>query len=236
MVRIAIVEDEEAYIQEIMDYLKRYEEEYKEKLSIAVFHDGDEIAAHYNAQFDIILMDIQMGFMDGMAAAEEIREWDKEVVIIFITNMAQYVVRGYQVDALDYILKPITYFGFSQTLQKAVNKIKRQTSIYLSVPVKGGIYKMNLSSLLYVESQGHTLDYHMQDEVICARGNMADVEKELEGLGFFRINKGCIVNLKYVDVVLDNNCVLDGEVLPVARARKKQLLKELTEYIREVVK
>ena len=98
----------------------------------------------------LILMDIQMKFMDGMSAAEEIREKDSRVVIIFITNMTQYAVRGYEVDAMDYILKPVKYFTFSQKLQKALNRIRQRREAFLTVAVKGGMYKIPVEDLFYI--------------------------------------------------------------------------------------
>lgn len=112
MLRIAIVEDEDSYISVLKGFLERYKEESGEQMEITVYHDGDEIAAFYKAQFDIILMDIEMKFIDGMTAAEEIRQKDTTVSIIFITNAPQYAIRGYEVGALDYILKPVSYFTF----------------------------------------------------------------------------------------------------------------------------
>ena len=100
MLRIAIVEDEENYISVLKDYLERYKRESGEQIEVTVYHDGDEIAAFYKAQFDIILMDIEMKFIDGMTAAEEIRKSDASVAIIFITNAPQYAIRGYEVGAL----------------------------------------------------------------------------------------------------------------------------------------
>lgn len=236
MVKIAIVEDEENYISEIKEHLKQYEEESGEKFSVSVYSDGDGIVSRYKGQFDIILMDIHMKFIDGMTAAEEIRRIDSEVIIIFITNMTQYAIRGYEVDALDYILKPVTYFTFSQKLQKAVDKVKKREKYYLSVPIKGGMHKIDLSSLLYIESQGHILNYHMQDQVVSNREKMSNIEEKLAHHGFFRINKGCMVNLKYVDTVIEGNCILNGETLPVARLKRKLFLEKLTEYISEAVK
>ena len=89
---------------------KLFSKENGEVFNITVYSDGDQIVHKYKSQFDIILMDVEMKFMDGMSAAEEIRKVDTEVVIIFITNMAQYAIRGYAVDALDYVLKPVSYF------------------------------------------------------------------------------------------------------------------------------
>ena len=94
MIRIAVVEDEEYYVNQLTGYLNEYQKTEKEELDITVYRDGDAVTAEYKSQFDIILMDIQMKFVDGMTAAEEIRKMDSEVVIIFITNMTQYAIRG----------------------------------------------------------------------------------------------------------------------------------------------
>ena len=105
MIRIAIVEDEEAYVQQLISYLHEYQKTANEEIAVTVYRDGDEITSKYKSQYDIILMDIQMKFVDGMTAAEEIRSIDSSVVIIFITNMTQYAIQGYKVGAMDYILR-----------------------------------------------------------------------------------------------------------------------------------
>ena len=110
MIKIAIVEDDAIYSSQFKQYLNKYELENGEDFDITFYSDGDMIVEDYHSQFDIILMDVEMRFMDGMTAAEEIRKTDKEVVIIFITNMPQYAIRGYAVEALDYILKPVSYY------------------------------------------------------------------------------------------------------------------------------
>ena len=92
MIRIALVEDEESYVATLREFLARYERERGERLQITVFSDGDEIALGYRSEYDVILMDIEMRFMDGMTAAEEIRRVDPEVIIIFITNSPQYAI------------------------------------------------------------------------------------------------------------------------------------------------
>ncbi len=236
MFKVAVVEDEDIYIKEIQEYFMQFEGETGNKFCITVYHDGDGLLNSYQGQFDIIFMDIQMKFVNGMSAAEQIRELDSEVIIIFITNMAQYAVKGYEVDAMDYILKPVTYFTFSQKLQKALNKIKKQPEIFITIPIKGGISKIGISSLLYVESHGHILNYYTQEGMISSRARLADVEEVLGRYGFFRINKGCIVNMKYVDTVLDGNCYMEGAALPVARNKKKAFMDKLTEYIGEAMK
>ena len=131
MIRIAIVEDDRVYAGTLQEYLCRYEKESGEIIQSTLFEDGEDIAVGYRAEYDIILMDIEMQFMDGMSAAETIRKVDEEVTIIFITNMAQYAIRGYSVNALDYVLKPVSYFAFSQRLDRAVSRLRKKKSTTL---------------------------------------------------------------------------------------------------------
>ena len=144
VIRIAIVEDDKVYQEQLTGYLHQYEQESGERFLITLFTDGDEITENYGSNFDIILMDIQMPFMDGMTAAECIRGKDSEVVIIFITSMPQFVMRGYTVDALDYVLKPISYFAFSQRIERALarmEKRKKKLSVdYLDEKIDAKIY------------------------------------------------------------------------------------------------
>lgn len=116
MIRIAIVEDEEDYVNQLTKYLQDYQKNSNEEIDVTVYRDGDEITSKYKSQYDIILMDIQMKFVDGMTAAEEIRNIDSKVIIIFITNMTQYAIQGYKVGALDYILKPISFLRSANAL------------------------------------------------------------------------------------------------------------------------
>ena len=236
MIRIALVEDDPACREQLRGYLDRYGKESGEKLSITTFADGDEIALHYTADYDIILMDIEMKFMDGMTAAEEIRKVDPEVVIIFITNMAQYAIRGYAVDALDYVLKPVSYFAFSQRLERAIGRMKRRARRYMTIAIRGGARKLDISRILYVESQGHNLVFVTDGEEHTTTGTIREVEEKLESFGFFRCNKGCLVNLEHVDGVRDGCAIVGGHALPISRGRKNEFLAALTDYVGEVVK
>ena len=116
MLHIAIVEDEERYAAELEEFIRRYGEETSRQISVTHYQDGEDLVEDYRGGFDILLMDIQMKFMDGMTAAEKIREQDQEVQIIFITNRNDYAIRGYEVDALDYVLKPVSYYIFGSII------------------------------------------------------------------------------------------------------------------------
>lgn len=230
MIQIAVVEDEQLYIKQITEYLKRYEEEEKEEIQITVYRDGDGITSEYRAQFDIILMDIQMKFVDGMSAAEEIRHLDSEVIIIFITNMTQYAIRGYEVDAMDYVLKPVTYFAFSQRIKKAIARIKRRTGRYITLSAKDGIIRLNVDDIYYVESQGHNLIYHTVGGEHTASGTMKSAEEQLGPFGFSRGNKCYLINLEHVEGIRGNCAIVKGESLQISRPRKNDFMQALTRH------
>lgn len=236
MIRVALVEDDPNYREELMEYLKRYEQESGEKFRIRVFTDGDEIAEEYRAEYDIILMDIEMTFMDGMTAAERIREVDSEVVIIFITNMPQFVMKGYTVDALDYVLKPITYFAFSQRIDRALSRMKKRTRKYITIEIKGGMQKLDVSKITYVEVNNHDLIFHTLSGDYLTKGAMKEVEANLGAENFFRCNKCYLINLEYVESVQNFDVILGKDAVQVSRARKKALLDALNDYLNEVGK
>lgn len=236
MVKIAIVEDEDQYAEELQGYLHQYEKEQGETFDIKVFTDGDQIIHRYKAEYDLILMDVEMKFMDGMSAAEEIRKVDTEVVIIFITNMAQYAIRGYAVDALDYVLKPVSYFAFSQRLNRALGRMKKREQKVLTINVKGGAVRVDAANVYFVESQGHNLIFHTAAGDYESAGTMKDVEDNLSQAHFFRGNKGYMINLAHVDGIQEGCAVVKGSVLVLSRSRKRDFMEALTSYWGEAVK
>ena len=138
MVHIAIVEDDDHDKARLKKCLKKYEEEKQERFEITEFSDGEDITTDYTAKYDLILLDIEMAFMNGMSAARRIREVDPDVELIFITNMPQYAIQGYKVNALDYLLKPVSYFSFAETMNKALKRIGASEKKYVVVATKGG--------------------------------------------------------------------------------------------------
>ena len=149
MTRIAIVEDEAAVREQLAGYVQRYTRQYGTQFEVTMFTDGVEILEDYRPVYDIIFLDVEMQHLDGMETARRIRELDSDVLLIFITNMAQYAIKGYAVGALDYVLKSVPYFAFSQQLQKAVNQLAKRTRHYLAVPVDGGMRRLDAATIYY---------------------------------------------------------------------------------------
>lgn len=234
MIRLALVEDDEVYRSQLKEYITRYAQSSGERFTVQEFEDGDEIALGYKAEYDIILMDIEMKFMDGMMAAEEIRKVDTEVIIIFITNSPQYAIKGYAVDALDYVIKPVSYFAFSQRLARAIERLQHRSRHFIQVNTRERTHKLDVKQLYYIESQGHDLFFHTADGEFQGSGSMQDFENRLENYGFFRCNKGYLVNLEYVDTVQGEDVIVHGERVAVSRAKRKAFLDALNNYINGV--
>ena len=231
MIKLAIVEDEDHFADELTDYIEKYSQESGTLFEVTRYRDGDEIAEEYTGEYDIILMDIQMQFMDGMTAAEHIRKLDKDVVIMFITNMINYAIRGYQVDALDYVLKPITYFAFSQKLERAVSRVRNRSQYSVTISTRDGVMKIISDDIYYIESEGHNLVYHTRSGDFTTRAKMQDAEGMVSEFGFFRANKGYLINMHHVDGVKDGCAVVNKELLPISRSRKNDFMTALADYI-----
>ncbi len=233
MIEIAIVDDEDSYVQTLLEYLSKYENDSGNRIHTTVYHDGDELLQNFGCQFDIILMDIQMKFMDGMSTAEEIRKLDTKVLIMFITNLMDYAIRGYEVDALDYVVKPVEYFSFSQKLNRAIQRLDKRSGYEMSINVPAGLKRVSSDSIYYIESDRHNLIFHTTEGQFVTRAKMQDYDNDLSGHGFFRSNKGYLVNLRYVEGIEQGCCVIQGDYLPVSRSKKKEFMKALTQYISE---
>lgn len=228
MVSIAVVEDDPQFVQDIENYLKRFEIESGESFTIKHFSDGYAIVDGYRANYDIILMDIEMGLMNGMEAAREIRKSDDEVTIIFITSMARYAIQGYSVRALDYVLKPVSYTAFAETLKKAISGVRRKTERYITVNYKDGIVKLKAADISWIESRGHRLTFHTQSgEYETTVYSMKEMEGKLAGDAFLRASSGTLVNLRRVTGA-KNGCVeVDGQQIPISRGRKAEFMSAL---------
>lgn len=234
MIKIAVVEDEQEYQKTLKEYLRRFEGECGQILQPTFFSDGLDIVEEYEPVWDIILMDIRMKHLDGMKAAERIRSCDSAVLIIFITTMAQYAIQGYEVDALDFVLKPITYSQFSLKMQKALvmlKKTKHTEEKYLMLPDGERKKRVSVNDILYIEVINHDLHIVTNAGVYVMRYSMQKMEKELEAFHFVRCSNSYLVNLKNVTGTGKETVLTGAYELPVSRPKKKQFLKALSDYL-----
>ena len=236
MIRVAVVEDDAEVQGVLQEYIRRYTRQYGTEFEVSVFADGMDILDNYRAVYDIIFLDVEMKHLDGMTTAERIRQMDADVILIFITNMAQYAIRGYSVGALDYVLKPVSYFAFSQRLNRAISRMKKREQKVITVNIKGGAVRINIANIYYIESQGHTLILHTILGKYETTGKMKEMEEKLAEMNFCRGNKGYLINLQHVERIQDGCALVKGENLTLSRARRKVFMEALTRYWGEVIK
>lgn len=232
MIRIAIVEDEASASSQLVQYIERYCEKSGILHEVKIFDNPVSFLDAYKVDFDVIFLDIMMPDMDGIRAAHKVRERDGEVPIIFVTNMRQFAIKGYEVGALDFIVKPVSYYGFEIAFRKALRAIAQRQEAQVTVFVRGGAKRVAVSDLRYVEVSLHRLIYHLIEESVETGGNLKDVEQALYPLGFRRCNHCYIVNMRYVTEIRENSVILGpgAEELQVSRSKKKAFLGELSKY------
>ncbi len=232
--KIAIVEDEKSSRELVKKYIQRYSVEHNRSFNVVEFEDGKDIITDYADDYDIIFLDIEMTHSNGMEVAESIRKIDKHVIIIFKTNMAQYAIKGYSVDALSFLLKPVPYFAFSQEFKRSLDKLDARKDSFILVNVDSGIQKVLTSDINYIESMKHTLIIRTKTGDISMRGVMKDMENKLLKYNFFRCNNCYLVNLSKVNGIQGEFAVVGDETLKMSRGRKKPFLEALTSYVGEV--
>ena len=231
MIRIAMVEDEAAVREQLMGYVQRYTRQYGTEFSVTEFADGVDILENYRPVYDILFLDVEMKHLDGMETARRVRELDKDVIIVFITNMAQYAIRGYEVDALDFVLKPVSYYQFSTKLERALQRIRRRRGGQVALQVSGGVQLLDTDDILYLETRDRLLHYHTATDTWSVRGSLLKAEKDLAAYHFARCNQCYLVNLRHVRGVQDDLVQVGEERLEISRRQRTAFLAALAAYV-----
>ncbi|GAA0799728.1 LytTR family DNA-binding domain-containing protein [Faecalicatena orotica] len=231
MIRIAIVEDDKNSVDMLEDYIGRYQKEKKRKITTEYFRDGLEFISEYKACYDLILMDIEMPHLNGLDAARKLRMMDMHVCLIFITNMAQYAINGYEVQALDFMVKPVGYFNFSLKLDKVIRICDRQQSKYIFIPADEGNMKLDVDEILYIESYKHYLFLHTERGEFKIRSTMSDFMEKLPEDRFSCCSKSYCVNMGCITCFRSEFVKVNDVELRISRTYKKSFLDKMTTYI-----
>jgi DNA-binding LytR/AlgR family response regulator len=230
-VRLAIVEDEVRVQEQLKSYVLQYYQGRTNEVEISLFSDGDEILEDYSASYDVIFLDIQMKHLDGMDTAQRIRERDEDVYLVFITNLANYAIRGYSVNALDFVLKPVNYLMLRQLLIRVEHLLAQKPKRYITLPTETGLTRIDVSQIEYVETEGHAVCIYTEQETFHLRQSMKSVEEMLADYGFFRCNSCYLVNLRHVERIENGVAIVHGKPLAISRPRHKAFMEALTKYL-----
>ena len=233
MLRIAIVEDEKQHQANLVEQLSQYEKDHNEQFVVRTFFDGIDILDDYTADYDVIFLDIHMKYQDGMSTAKKIRELDENVIIIFITALAQYAIEGYKVNAMDFILKPVVY----EQLEIAMDKVlltarKYQKNKQLMVLDNGGKRKVSTDDIFYIEVVAHDMFFYTKQGTFQQRGTtLKDMAEELEPFHFIKSGQSQLVNLRYVENISGDVVTLPNAEIFLSRSRKKAFITAFAEYV-----
>lgn len=231
--KILIVEDEAAAAQALKDALERYGAEHAVQFKTTCITSALNVTEAAFSAADLVFMDIDLPGGNGLDTAIELRRHNHTTPLVFVTNLAQYAVRGYAAEALDFIVKPFTYGAFAMRMDRALAVMQRQAQRSITLKSRDGIRVVTASDLVFIETQGHGVRYHLADggsfEV---RESLTHAFDALVGSPFLRVSSSCAINMAFVRGVHDLEVTLaDGTTAWISRANRKRCLDELARYL-----
>ncbi len=230
MYHIAVVEDERRAAEEISDMVSRYFAERNIRINVSYFDSAESFLWKYKSDYDVVFMDIDLPGENGLEAARKMRKLDKTTVLVFVTNMAQFAVKGYEVDALDFIVKPVDYDSVAIKMMRVAERLKTRTEQGVSIMTPTGMRRLDISQIKYVEVLGHKVTYHTEDGDISATGSLKSVEQKFSDANFSRCNHCYLVNLRFVRGINGYSVKVGNEELPISRSRRKEFLTSVNNF------
>ncbi|MDE6424617.1 MAG: LytTR family DNA-binding domain-containing protein [Ruminococcus sp.] len=232
MYHIVLCDDENTLIAELKSYLRRYADEHKIEFTYHVFYDGTELLANYNPDFDLIFLDIKMSVMNGIETAQQIRKTDSNVGLIFLTSITQYVWQGYEVNAVNYLIKPLKYVRLKMELDRYFARYRGKDEQYLAFSNGCGKFKVLYKDIRYAETNKRNVLLHFEDKEQIIYQSMKEFSAVLEKEPCFaRCHASFLVNLAYVKSVENLEAVLTtGERIPVSQPKRKDFMIKMTDY------
>lgn len=234
MYHVAVCDDESMSRNLLCGYIDRFGTETGKALRRAVFPSANELLRDYPKGLDLLLLDIRMGGIDGMTAAKEIRAFDPQVCLIFITTEHQFALEGYSVRAFGFLKKPVGYTQFRHELTSALNHIDSLRARDDCVLLKSGgqTERLPVSGILYCEVRNHSVEVCLQGGVRSYRCQMKELEELLTPYGFFRCHASYLVNSAHIARIEADSLLLDsGNRVPVSQHRRKAFLSALSRYM-----
>lgn len=230
MRNMAVIEDDKTERESLIAFLRRYGETEGEEFKCFAFLSAEEFLTGYTAIYDAVFMDIGLPGLNGMDAAKKLHELDRDTVLIFVTNLAQFAVGGYEVGAFDFILKPVSYAGFCLKFKRIMQKIRSNDDTHILIKGKECNRRVSASDIKYLEVVNHKLIYHLETDDIVSSGTMREAMLTFPPESFVLCNQSFLVNLKYVNEFNDTEVRVGDEWLLVSRAKRKDFFRAVNLY------
>lgn len=231
MIHIAICDDEKDFVAHLTGLLNQYAAETGVEIKVTAYYDGMELIEKYDTTIDLIFLDIQMRLVNGLRAAERVRQMDEKVGIIFLTTLTQYGLEGYKYQATNYIIKPIRYARLKEEMKQWLERHRQDDSPFIVAANDAGKFKVFLKSLRFIETFNRNLLLHTDQENIICYKKMKELETELVQHGFVRCHSGYLVNLFYVKRIEKLDIILTtGERVPISQPKRKEFMERLADY------
>ncbi len=235
MLWIAVCDDEVMECSRMATKIRGILDEMEVPCTIRQFYSGRELLQS-SETFDIIFLDIIMDGPDGMKTARLVREKAFDKLLVFISASRDYVFDAYDVEAFQYLLKPVEDKKLKSVLRKAVRKTEERSQAFIIVSRERQKKKLFLDDIYYFEIRGRMIDAHGRGGIFSYYEQIGLLERELQGKGFVRCHKSYLVNLKYVDVYNRQELVLDnGERIAIAKRRYEAFCEAILKYMRGMV-
>lgn len=230
--RTLIVEDEPAEAQHLTELLRRYGQAHGHEFVIT-WHDSAIEMLEDHGHYDLSLLDIQMPGINGMEAAALLRTYDDQIPIIFVTNLAKYAVKGYEVGACGFIVKPATYGNLTLALERALRTVTQNAGRTVTIPTESGLRVIPLRQIVYIEVMKHKLTYHIVgEEPVDARGSLVQLEEDLAEAPVVRISKSCLANMDQISMLRSTEMQMtNGDCLRISRTHKRNVVDKVTDYL-----
>ncbi len=232
MYKVAICDDEQIFIIELKKILKRYADEADKTFCFFEFHDGTQLLENFQTDFDLIFLDIKMEKINGLKTAEEIRKIDSAVGLFFLTSLPQYVWKGYEYGAVNYLLKPVKYGRLKMELDRFFSCYQGREEPYITFSNRAGKFKVLYKNLRYAETAGRNVLLHFEGQEQIVYKSMKEIASILElQRQFVRCHASFILNMAYVKRVENLEVFLTtGERVPVSQPKRKEFMGKLADY------
>lgn len=229
--KIAICDDSGADRQYVLNMVEGWAKSVGHVVHTDTFASAESFLFHYaeESNYDILLLDIEMGNMDGVTLAKRIRESNESVQIVFITGFADYISEGYEVSALHYLMKPVKRDKLIAVLDRAVAALQKTERVLL-LPMDGEMLRLPIGQVQYVEAFSHTVVIETERDTMQIKMSISEVEKLL-GEGFIRCHRSYLVGLKHIARLSKTEVILDsGKALPLSRGAAPTVHKAFISY------